>query len=47
MTEADDGADALPTEHGITDEDMERIAAFLEMPQYERTVDDLRPLSKK
>ena len=45
MTE-DDGADA-PSEHGITEADMEQITAFLAMSRYERSVDDLRPSSKE
>lgn len=30
------------TEHGITRADMEQIEKYLQMPQYERTPDDLR-----
>lgn len=47
MTEEDDGADTPAKECGITDDDMERIATFLEKSRYERSVDDLRPSSNK
>lgn len=47
MTEKDDGGDSPHKECGITDEDIEQITAFLEKPQYERSVDDLRPSSEE
>lgn len=40
-----DSADGSPTDHGITQDDLEQIDAFLQKQQYERTVDDLRPSS--
>lgn len=47
MTEKDDGVDTPPKECGITDEDIERIKAYLEKPQFERSVDNLRPSSEE
>jgi hypothetical protein len=35
------------SEFGITDDDMERIHSFLAKQRYHRSVDDLRPSSKR
>lgn len=43
MTERDDEADAPDEEHGLTDEDMKRIAAFCAKQRFKRSPDDLRP----
>lgn len=45
MTQDDADSDIPPKKSGITEEDMEQIAAFLEQSRYERSLDDLRPSS--
>lgn len=42
MTEEPTTAEQPPEEHGITEEDLQTIAAYLEKPSHERSLDDLR-----
>lgn len=45
--EAVESASDSATEFGITDEDMEQIRSFLAKQRHRRSVDDLRPSSKR
>jgi hypothetical protein len=47
MTVGEDSGDAPDAEHGITDEDMELIEAFLAKRRVERSAEDLLPKSNR